>query len=150
MTNTIVHTWNNTMEPRTWIYGWRVGDIISSEGIRLLKCLAIPVDPHIAYGNNLRQERIPRSAPGTFSTRRTPGNDNRVTVLSLPSLSSLNQQNNAVNTEIIICMLCSSNLCCFMGRYFQHWSKELLLQSTPKMMPYLKNLHLYVNGKCSK
>lgn len=34
-----------------------------------------PVDLHIAYGNSRPRGRIPSSAPGTFSTRRIPGED---------------------------------------------------------------------------
>lgn len=40
----------------------------------------IPVDPHIAYGNSLPQERIPSNAPGTFSTHKIPGKVNRVAI----------------------------------------------------------------------
>lgn len=53
--------------------------ILSKEALDLRFPL-IPVDPHIAYGNSLPQERIPRNAPGTFSTHRIPGKDDKVVI----------------------------------------------------------------------
>lgn len=52
-------------------------DDIIEGGFRSLRFPFIPVDLHIAYGNSLPQERIPRIAPGTFSTHMIPGKDNR-------------------------------------------------------------------------